>query len=385
MVEPTNAADLTTEDPIRLLRDGAEALPRMLDAIRGAAREVLVEMYWLDSSPIGRELVAALEARARAGVAVRLLYDAIGSLGVDRAMYDGLLAAGGEVIEYNPIAPWRRRFRLTSVSRRDHRKIVVVDARVAFVGGLNIGMEWAPAEAGGGGWRDDVAEVHGPACERVRALFFDVWCKQGGAAPEDVSPRSRRQLAGALRHELSRDDVTILGHDAWGARRAIRRAYLSRINLARRRVLIVNSYFVPDLRMRRALHRAARRGAEVRIIVPRMSDVPAVTYAGQALYTGLLRKGVHIHEWTGRVLHAKSAVIDDWATTGSFNLDYRSLRYNLEANVASAQPAFVAQMERSIREDLAARCEPVDLAAWTARPWSDKARAAFFYVFRELL
>lgn len=383
-MEPSNA-EVATEDAIRLLRDGAEALPAMFDAIRAASREVLVEMYWLDSSPLGRELVALLEDRARAGVSVRVLYDAIGSLGVDRAMYDGLLAAGGRVIEHNPIAPWRRRFRLTSVSQRDHRKIVLVDGRVAFVGGLNIGMEWAPTERGGGGWRDDVAEVRGPACARVRALFFDAWRKQGGDVPDDVAPRTRRQLVGIARRELSREGVTLLGHDAWGARRAIRRAYFSRINLARRRVLLVNSYFVPDLRMLRALHRAAKRGAEVRVILPKMSDVPAVTYASQAFYTWMLRRGIHVHEWTGPVLHAKSALIDDWATTGSFNLDYRSLRYNLEANVASSHPGFVAEMERSIRRDLAERCAPVDLEAWAARPWIDRARAAFFYVFRELL
>jgi cardiolipin synthase len=379
------AIDAAPADVIELLRDGAEAFPRIFAAVRAAQREVLVEMYWLDSTAVGRELVEALTERARAGVAVRVLYDAIGSLGVDRAMYDPLLAAGGKVREFNPIAPWRQRFRVTAVSRRDHRKVIVVDRHTAFVGGLNIGMEWVPPGSGGGGWRDDVAEVRGPNCERVRALFYDVWCAQGGAAPDDVAPRTRRELAGIARRELSRDDVTLLGHDAWGARRAIRRVYLSRINRARRRVHIVNPYFVPDGAVLRALHRAARRGAEVVVVVPRMSDVAAVTWAGRALYAWMLRRGIKVYEWTGPMLHAKSALVDDWATTGSYNLDYRSLRYNLEANVASAQPAFVDAMARSIRSDLKAYCAALDLETWSRRPWLEKVRETFFYVFRKFL
>lgn len=372
-------------DHVTLLRDGAEALPRMFAAVRAARREILLEMYWLDSSRIGRALVDALTERAQAGVRVRVLYDALGSLGVDRQMYDALLAAGGEVIEFNPIAPWRRRFRLTAVSRRDHRKVLVVDRHTAFVGGLNIGMQWVPREEGGEGWRDDVAELRGPCCERLRALFFDVWTEQGGHAPSDIAPRSRRAVVSAARDELEHQRTTVLGHDAWGARRAIRRVYLSRIRRARHRVIIVNPYFVPDGAVLRALHRAVRRGAEVLVVVPKMSDVPAVTWASRALYTWLMRRGVQVYEWVGPMLHAKSALVDDWATTGSYNLDFRSLRYNLEVNVASADADFVAAMERSMRDDLATHCEPVTLALWQRRPWIVRLRATLFYLFRKLL
>lgn len=385
---PSHTASTVPDEPrdaITLLRDGAEALPAMFDAVRTARREVLVEMYWLDSSRVGREFVEALTERARAGVRVRVLYDAIGSLGVDRGMYDPLLAAGGSVTEFNPIAPWRQRFRLTTVSRRDHRKILVVDGARAFVGGLNIGMEWVPVAEGGGGWRDDIAELRGPCVERVRAMFFDVWREQGGDAPDDFTPRSRRQLAGIARSELSHDGVTVLGHDAWGARRAIRRAYTSRLRGARRRVVIMNPYFVPDGGVLRALHRAAKRGVEVLVVVPRMSDVPAVTWAGRALYTWLMRRGIQVYEWVGPMLHAKSALVDDWATTGSYNLDFRSLRYNLEANVASTDPAFVHAMTQSLQDDLALHCEPVILEIWSRRPWTEKLRATLFYLLRKLL
>ncbi|MEZ4404968.1 MAG: phosphatidylserine/phosphatidylglycerophosphate/cardiolipin synthase family protein [Polyangiales bacterium] len=385
------AAPPAAGEALTLLRDGTEAFPAMLDAIRGAEREVLLEMYWLDDSPVGRRFVEVMAERARAGVRVNVLYDAIGSLGADRAMYLPLLSAGGSVLEYNPIAPWRRRFRLGWVSQRDHRKILAVDGRVAFVGGLNIGQPWSPRDEGGEGWRDDVARVEGPTAERVRELFFDNWERQGGRCPPDYHPRSAREKVKVTKGELGLEDaatppaVSVLGHNAWGARRAIRRAYLSRIRGARRLILIENAYFVPDGAVRRSLEQAARRGVEVRVILPRVSDVPAVTWAAQAIFLPLMRAGVHIHEWTRGILHAKTGLVDDWATTGSYNLDYRSLRYNLEANLATSDPSFVAQVRRSLERDLSESCEAVELESFARRPLPARARSWGFYLLRKLL
>jgi cardiolipin synthase len=391
----TSESDLDLDVPgdhIRLLRDGAEAIPAMMKAIRAARREVVLEMYWLDSSVVGTAVVKALAERARAGVAVYVLYDAIGSLGADRSLYVDLLAAGAQVLEYNPIAPWRRRFRLERVSLRDHRKMLVVDERVAFVGGLNLGLPWLCLDEGGGGWRDDVAAVVGPTAARVRALFFETWTAQGGECPKNLRVFTSRERAEAAREELGVSNmsrahpvVAVLGHDAWGARWAIRRAYLTRIRNAERRVLIENSYFIPDMRVKRALKYAARRGVEVRVVVPRESDVPAVKYATEWLYTDLMEAGIHIHEWTRGILHAKTLLVDDWATTGSYNLDYRSFRYNLEANLASTDLAFVASVEASMRKDLAECTAEVDLALWKKRPLFDKLRSWFFYLGRKVL
>ena len=388
-----SAVDLEASgERITLLRDGAEAIPAMLKAIRAAQRKVVLEMYWLDASVLGRAVVDALTLRARAGVAVYLLYDAIGSLGVDRSLYDGLLAAGARVLEFNPVAPWRQRFRMGWVSQRDHRKMLVVDERVAFVGGLNIGLPWLCLAEGGGGWRDDVAMVVGPTAARVRALFFETWAKQGGECPANLRVFTSRERAAAAREELGVSSmsrahpvVAVLGHDAWGARWAIRRAYLSRIRSAERRVLIANSYFVPDARVKRALKYAAGRGVEVRVIVPGTSDVPAVKYATEWLYTELMTAGIHVHEWSHGILHSKTLLVDDWATTGSYNLDYRSFRYNLEANLASTDPAFVASVEASMRADLAASTREVDLAQWRRRPLFDKVRSWLFYLARKML
>ena len=321
-----------------------------------------------------------------------VLYDAIGSLGTDRGMYDALLAAGGKVIEFNPIAPWRRRFRMGWVSQRDHRKMLVIDERVAIVGGLNLGLPWMCTEDGGGGWRDDVALVVGPTAARVRELFFETWSSQGGECPKSLRVFTSRERAAAAREELGISNmsrthprVAVLGHDAWGARRVIRRAYLSRIRSAERRVLIANSYFLPDIRVKRALKHAAKRGVEVRVLVPGESDVPAVKYATEWIYADLMSAGIHVHEWTRGILHAKTLLVDDWATTGSYNLDYRSLRYNLEANLASTDEGFVAAIEGSMRRDLKEHSRAVDPAQWAKRPWIEKLRSWGWYLWRKLL
>jgi cardiolipin synthase len=374
---------------VTLLRDGTEVFPAMLDAIAAARREVLLEMYWFDDAPVARRIIAALAERARAGVPVRVLYDAIGSLGAPDERFHALQEAGGKVVEFNPIAPWRRRFRFGWIEQRDHRKILVVDGAMAFVGGLNIGLPWMPAEDGGGGWRDDVARIEGAAAEKSRTLFYETWRKQGGECPHDVAWTPKKPLREAAREvvkaaQVGHGEVEVLGHDAWGARMIIRRRYLSHIRTATKRVLIANSYFLPDGAVRRALENAARRGVEVRVIVPRHSDVPAVAWATRALYARLMKAGVHVHEWTRGVLHAKTALIDGWATTGSYNMDARSWRYNLEANVATDHPDFVAAVERSLRDDLRAG-EEVDPAQWAKRPWVDRLREWWFYLFRKSL
>ncbi|MEI8257920.1 MAG: phospholipase D-like domain-containing protein, partial [Deltaproteobacteria bacterium] len=367
----------TTDGSAQLLRNGAEVFPAWLAAIAAAREEIVLEMYWFDSDRTGRQFAAALIERARAGVEVFVIYDAIGSLGSDDAMYAGMEAAGIKVREFNPILPWRARFRFAAVGLRDHRKILVVDETVAFTGGINLCDQAASKESGGGGWRDDAVRVVGRPVSELRALFFDTWLRLGGPVPArgPVSRRARRQLNAAARYEAGqsrsswrdslsrlalpvrarasraasitlaqRPTVQVLGHNTWTAQRTIRNLYVRQIRGARERILIANSYFVPDNTVHRALERAARRGVEVRVIVPEHSDVPSVGWAARAMFTRLMRAGVHVHLWLEGMMHAKSAVIDGWATVGSYNLDYRSLRYNLEVNVASEEPAFVGSV-----------------------------------------
>lgn len=427
---PIREAD-RAQPTIALHRDGAQAYPRWLDAIAGAQSEVLLEMYWFDADHIGRTFAEALAQCARRGVLVNVLFDGVGSLGVDPRQWQMLRDAGAHVIEFHPIHPWAERFKLDRVQQRDHRKILVVDAHVGFTGGINICDHNLPVAQGGRGWRDDAVEVHGEAVLELRALFFDTWLRVGGPAPvtgSAVGWRVRRALSQAAADQCQTEDenafsksldaamdviraatlsrrkrstrrkrrrtgehsrpavarAQIIGHDSWGATRTIRNLYVRKIKSASRTILIANSYFAPDLPVRRALIAAAQRGVEVRVLVPRKSDVAAVAWAGRALYAGLLRGGVHVHEWTGSMLHAKTAVIDEWATVGSYNFDYRSLRYNLEVNAASTEPAFVAEVEASLRDDLQ-RSEEVHAEQWARRPRWHRAVEWLAYVFRKIL
>lgn len=371
---------------VRYLRDGAEAFPAMLGAIASAREQVLLEMYWFGSDRTGRRFAEALMERARAGVEVALVYDAVGSLEAAESMFDDLRAAGVRVHQFNPVSPWRRRFRLDRLQVRDHRKILVVDGVIGFTGGINLGDPWAPEAEGGGGWRDDAISIEGPAAEAMRGLFERLWIGQGHGSLR----RPRRDLE--LPSEPAR--IRVLGESVgprWQVgsrarqRRQIRSAYLSRIYHARKRVWICNSYFVPDPIVLRALRRAGKRGVDVRILVPGTSDVPGTKWAGRATYSRLLRAGVRIFEWSGNILHAKTAIVDDdWSTVGSYNLDYRSFRYNLEVNVTVDDEAFNRKVAASLEQDQNVSLE-IQRATWGARPLGGRVLERLFYTFRRML
>ncbi len=340
----------TPGNTVQLLHDGRQAFPAMLEAIGQARRQVLLEMYWFDSDAVGRRFAQALKDARQRGVEVAIIYDSIGSLGTDRAMFAELEAAGAHVLEYNPIAPWRRRFRLsiTRLSRRDHRKILVVDGSIGFTGGINLARQWAPREEGGGGWRDDMMRIAGPAVNALSRCFHRVWRRHDLPPILHLLAESPGVASG---ERLLR--VRILGERYFRHRHEIARDYASRVYAAKKTVYISNSYFVPDASVRRALVRAAKRGVDVRVIVPANSDVEAVKHAGRAQYERLLAAGVRIYEWQDGMFHAKTAVIDgEWCTTGTFNFDYLSLHYNLEVNASVVDTELSAEVERSFSEDL---------------------------------
>ncbi|HMJ13260.1 MAG TPA: phospholipase D-like domain-containing protein [Polyangiaceae bacterium] len=363
---------------VTLLRDAVQAFPAMLEAIAGARRQVLLEMYWFDSDRAGRRFTKALlEARGR-GLEVALIYDSLGSWEADPAMFSELKQAGVHVIEFNPMMPWKRRFRLARLSLRDHRKILVVDGEKGFTGGVNLADVWLPEEEEGQGWRDDMICVQGPAVGGLMNLFQRTWRREGGA-PLTALPR----VSGSGR--LGDQRVQVLGEHYALRRREITSAYLLNIYRARSRVWITNSYFVPDPTVTRALKRAARRGVDVRVILPAFSDVEIVRHASRAMWGGLLRSGVRIFEFYRSILHSKSAVIDGtWSTIGSFNMDYRSLRANLEVNVAVQDTGFGTVMEESFRRDLE-HCREVDAHEFKFRPLGNRLLETILYRFRKFL
>jgi len=364
-----------------LHRDGAEAYPAMLAAIGEAREQVLLEMYWFDSDRAGRRFADALAAAAARGVEVAVLYDAVGSFGADRAMFDDLRRAGAHVLEFGPVAPWRRRFRLERLTRRDHRKILVVDGEVGFTGGCNLANAWLAVDDGGSGWRDDMVSVRGPAVRGLVRSVLGTWRQVGG--PPLARLRSSEPSPGPVTGGMR---VRVLAEASFlQARREISRAYLRELEGARERAWIRNAYFVPDRAVRRALGRAAARGVDVRVLMPGESDVEIVRHASRATWGYLLRGGVRLFEWQPGILHAKSAVIDGrWSTIGTFNLDYLSLRSNLELNVSVDDEAFGATMEASFLRDLEHSTE-VDRATFRYRPLGERLLELIAYRFRKLL
>ncbi len=370
---------------LTLLHDGAACLPAMLDAIESAKHEVLLEMYWFGSDRTGMRFALALAEKARQGVKVCVIYDAVGSIDADESMFADMMAAGCDVRQYNPIAPWRQRFNIGLVNNRDHRKILVVDQWIGLTGGVNIGDPWAAESEGGGGWRDDMIRIEGVAALQMRQVFLHTWYELGGREPSPpITEKEMREAGVSLPEEGS--PVRVLASTYRAARAAIRRSYLQHIRLAQKRIYIANSYFVPDRVIRYALADAVRRRkVDVKVLVPGESDVQAVFYAGRRLYRWLLSRGIELYEWRGAVLHSKTAVIDDdWCTVGTYNMDYRSWRANLEVNVTVADRGVANALAERFLAD-SARSTKIDRHDWRFRPLSERALEHFFYFFRKLL
>ncbi len=311
---------------VTLLRDGEHAYPAMLDAIARAKRYVCLETYILRSDKTGERFANVLIERAKVGVEVSVLYDAWGS-SLSVAYVQRMREAGVRMTAFHPLhfnGPRREAF--AKMTRRDHKKTLIVDGHVGFTGGINLSDDYAPEEDGGAAWRDTHLCLEGPAALELEYFFLHTWRR--GERP------ALRRAALRLSHGRRADpQVRIVSNDLRHGRTAIRDMYRSAITGAKERIWITNAYFLPTLRLLMNLVRAARSGVDVRIIVAGTTDVTAVLLASRALYQRLLASGARIFEWKGRVLHAKTAVIDRrWCTVGSSNLDYQSLRHNLEVN-----------------------------------------------------
>jgi cardiolipin synthase len=345
------------DDEVQLLRDGVEAFPAMLTAIAGAREEVLVEFYWITPDAVGKAFRDALTERAEAGVRVRVVYDSLGSAGMTPEWWTPLRDVGGEVWEYHPILPFSDAFKLDHVVQRDHRKLLVVDGRIGFTGGINLGDPWLAIDEGGQGWRDDMIAVRGEVVHEMRALFYRTWRRTTHQpVPDDVRPLSHQRLR----------PVFVLASQR-RRRRNIHREYLVRFGAARSSIDIANAYFVPDRSMRKALFRAIARGVRVRVLFPMVSDVPGVQYAVEALFDTLLRHGVELYAMPPPMMHNKTAIVDErFVTIGSYNLDERSWRKNLEANVGVIDEAFARHVTESFDRDVA-RSTRIDLETWRSR------------------
>jgi len=357
------------------LRAPGEVFSPMLAAIRGAQRFIQFEIYIFRADRIGNQFLEALVERARAGVEVRLLYDAVGSLGLTDSFFAPLLGAGGKVAVFHPVAPWRAKWGL---NRRDHKKILVVDGRVGFVGGINIGLEYAPKEEGGGGWLDWHARVEGPAVFELSASFRRTWIK----ATDELIPVPELPGPALGRNVFA---VEVVDNTTVRSRWRMHRAYMHAIKAAQHDISILNAYFIPDPRLCRALGSAVRRGVSVRVIVPSDSDVKAVRHASRYLYRHLLPAGVRIFEWPETMMHAKVGIIDGvWSTIGSYNLDHRSLVHNFEVGLVCIDTVLAAKLQAEFDSEIA-RCIEITTDGLARLTLWERFKDWFWYQLRSQL
>ncbi|MEW6430596.1 MAG: phospholipase D-like domain-containing protein [Myxococcota bacterium] len=357
---------------VSLLKDGLQAFPAMLAAIASAQSTVCLETYILRDDLNGTRFINALIERAQAGVEVLLMFDAWGS-DVQPATVGRLREAGVKVLAFRPVRFTPSLGRLVALfRRRNHRKSLVIDGRLGFTGGLNLTDDYAAPEDGGRGWRDTHLGMAGPAAQELERLFLETWRAQKGPA-FDAARFVRPRAAGSQR-------LRIIGNHFAVDRKGVRRAYLDAFHRARSHIFLTHAYFVPPRKVLKALIHAAQRGVRVALVLAASTDVKLVLYAARGLYPRLLKNGVEVYEWKGRVLHAKTAVVDGtWSTVGSANLDAMSLRHNLEVNAVVADPVFSQAVERLFVEDLE-HCERVTLE--TLKGFGFIARALSWLAFR---
>lgn len=361
-----------TGNRTQLLTDGGQAYPAMLAAISNAKRSIALESYIFRSDSTGLRFREALSERARAGVTVRVLTDGVGSGDTPASFWQPLIAVGGHVAIFSPIG------RFPSIKNnwnRDHRKILVVDDCIGFIGGINIGNDNAPIDWGGQGWHDTHARIDGPAAHGLAVFFNRTWRR---LTKEDWSRLLGPPLvAGTTAVQILEGRLT--------RRHSVRQAYLQAINNAQKTIRITNAYCIPDRSVQRALRQARVRGVRVQLLLAGRTDIPAIQMAGRYLYARMLSWGIEIHEWTDRVLHAKTAVVDGrWCSIGSYNLDRRSLLHNLEANVACVDTELGAALDTQFQADLV-RSHAIDPTLWHRRPSLQKLLEFFFFQLRYLL
>ena len=342
----------------------------MFEAIAAARDHVNIESYIVENDGPGEALAELLVRKRAEGVRINLIFDGWGSWRTPARYFEALRRAGVALLEFNPVNPLRHPL-AWSLHLRDHRKLLVVDGRVAFIGGVNISSVYSSSATSSSAeqatqaldcWRDTHVRIEGPVVADLQQLFLDHWRASSRKPPQPANYFPSLKVAGSER-------IAVAACDAGRRRNPLYRALLSAIDGADRSVYITAAYFVPTRRLLRRLIAAARRGVDVRLALPGVSDVWAPLAAGRATYGRLLSNGVRVFERHNAMLHAKTVVIDGvWSTVGSSNMDWRSLLHNAEANVVIIDRDFGQRMEELFHCDLRAS-EEVTLSRWTARPW----------------
>jgi cardiolipin synthase len=355
----------TEGNRVTFLRGGDEAYEAVLSMIGNARDHLHAQFFILDVDPVGRRFIQALAARAREGIPVRLLLDAVGSWRALRRTVQPLREAGGEVAAFMPAFPLHRRW---SAHLRNHRKLLIADGRKAFTGGMNIGKKYMGPRTSKEQWRDVAAVVEGPALPDLQALFLDDWAfTTGQTLPTGVLFPPPTRFAGGDPPPCALQ-VAASGPDR--ITRPIYEGVFAAFTGAKRRIWIETPYFVPDDGIGAALRNAALRGVDVRLIVPGTSDLRIVSLAGRSYFDEMMEAGVRIHLYLPTNLHSKVLVVDnDVGVIGSPNVDMRSFFLNFELGVFLYDRPQVEALAAVFLEDLE-RSEAVDPVLFAGRPRS---------------
>jgi len=351
---------------VRILRDGADAFPAMIELIGNAQRQVLFENFIFAGDATGRRFAEALAGAAKRGVQVRVLYDPVGTLMVRGGSIARTLRGSGVTVRpfrpLSPMAPWS----WLRLRHRDHRKSLIVDGESAVVGGLCISDNWSPSSRGGNGWRDTALLVRGQVVGDVTWAFEAMWrrANEEHVALPDIVPADIASPA------------ALVAADQPGAKR-VAGLYTWLAGRAQRSLEITDAYLVAPPPLLSAFEAAARRGVEVRLLLPGRNNHPMAGAAARRIYQRLLAAGIHIHEWEGVMVHAKTAVVDGEVTlVGSSNLDPLSMHRNYELNLVVVDPVTGAGMRAMFARDLAG-ARRVDPDSWGRRPrWQRVAEIA---------
>jgi cardiolipin synthase A/B len=354
-----------------LFENGDACFGAMLDAIHKAQRSVNLELYIFDHGEVATRFAEALAGRARAGVEVRVLVDSFGSnLG---SLQDLLQAAGANVSEFKPL----RIYSIFKVGNRTHRRILTVDGRVGFTGGIGVDDRWKGDARNPREWRDTMVRVEGPVVAELQHIFLEDWLHTTG---EVLHGDAQFPGVGPVGDKL----VQAIGSSRTDQSSIAKLVFYMAIQAARERIWIENAYFVPDRQIRDGLLRAAARGVDVKVIVPgKYIDSPNVQLASRFHYGELLDGGVQVYEYQPTMMHNKVMVVDSiWSSIGSINFVNRSMRKNAEVSLTIYDRAFAFEVERMVERDLA-RCEVLSKQAWKKRGLLPRIGEVFFWLFSD--
>jgi cardiolipin synthase len=381
VVESVTESPLTKGNKVTLLADGQAAYAAMFKAIQSARDHINLETYIIDDDDVGRKFSDLLLKKRAEGVQVNLIYDSVGSFNNPASFFKRLTDGGIKVVEFNPINPLKARGNWL-LAHPDHRKILIVDGKIAITGGINISSVYSSRLSGGRviekgkplPWRDTDVQIEGPAVAEFQKLFLDTWSKQNGPKLSGGNYYPRAKEGG---NALVRVVGSIPGSD----NRIMFIVYVAAITFAEHSIHLTNAYFIPDDQILKAFTDAARRSVDVKIILPGTTDSAVALYAARYNYSGLLEAGVKIYERRNALLHAKTAVIDGvWSTVGSTNMDYWSLLSNDEANAVVLNHDFAAEMEKTFTKDIA-ESHQIKVEEWKERPLFSKIREWFAHLF----